>query len=137
MGIDAIKYQTNVLRKEKALQDTNEFKDGVFSDINNTAEDAYNKMLAKKAEYEAAKNQLSIWTDKKTAAYTKYTAAQQANKNGYSSGFNQKRTEYENALSGYSGASIDVDVLRSSLQDCISYSGKMITSASVANSVLS
>lgn len=136
MGIDAIKYQTNLLKKEKALQDTSEFKEGVLDDINNTAEDAYTKMLAKKAEYEAAKKQLSIWSDKKAIAYKKYTVAQQEHKQGYSSNFNQTRSEYESIQSNYSGASIDVDVLRSSLQDSISYSGKMLNSASLANSVL-
>lgn len=136
MGIDVANYQTNVLKKEQALQNTSEFKSEVLDDINGTADDAYNKMLAKKAEYEAAKKQLSIWTDKRADASKVYFSAQQAKKNGYCSGFNQKRAAYENALSGYSGASINVDVLRSSLQDSISYSGKMLNSASVANSVL-
>lgn len=139
MGIEvkSNSYMVDTLKLNKTKTDAAEFKEEVLNDINGTADDAYNQMLAKKAEYEAAKGIFNNLSQKKVTAYKKYQSAQLSNKNGSSTSLlSETRSSYDSVLSQFSDASINVDVLRSSLQDSIFYSGKMNNSAGIANSVL-
>ncbi len=117
---------------------SNLFKEKVVSEINETADEAYNKMLEKKAEYEASKGIFNQLSEKKSIAYKKYKSAQLNNKeSNYSSMLSDSKSSYESLSSQCFNASIDTDVLLWSLKNSISYSGKMNNSASIANSILS
>lgn len=138
MGIDfnLNGCSTDVLKQNNAKNYSTDFKEEALSDINKTADDAYNQMLKKKAEYEAAKGIFTNFAEKKATAYKKYQSAQLNSKNGYTSLLSESKNSYDSVLSQFNDAEINVDVLRSSLTDSIFYSGKMNNTASVANSVL-
>lgn len=108
----------------------------VLGSITETADEAYQKMLAKKAEYEAAKNQLSLFVSAKEQAFKKFRSIQEncTNKNDYS--YRTAEAEYSSVLSNYTNADSNVDILRGSLLNSIFYSGKMNTSALLAESAL-
>lgn len=117
------------------VQATN-FKNSVLTSIIGTAEDAYQRMQAKKAEYEAAMKSLDLFAQVKNKAYTKFKTVQSNKKNGNDSTLLSAKYEYTIALGSYSDADRNTDILRSNLQDSIFYSGKMNNSASIANAAL-
>lgn len=113
-----------------------DFQTKVLSSITDTADSAYQQMLAKREQYEAAKKQLSIFTAVRNQAAAKFQSAKQNAKNGNDYAFRTAKAEYNSASSSYSNADINVDVLRFSLQDAISYSGKMGNCAALANAMI-
>ncbi len=104
-----------------------DFQTNVLNGINQTADEAYQSMLEKKAEYEAAMNRLSIFQQKK------YYLECELKKPGTT---NQFRNEYNNMINLFNDAEINTDILRSSLQSRIFYSGKMNNSAAIASAFL-
>lgn len=125
----------NLTAADVAAQ-TKAFQTDCLSGIQSTADNAYQQMLQKQAKYEAAKKQLSIFQQAKDNAFAKFTAAKQSAKDENDSNYLSAQSEYNTASNNFSDADIDVDVLRSSLRDAISYSGKMSNSAALANAII-
>jgi hypothetical protein len=105
----------------------NEFQTKVLNDINGTATNAREEMLAKKAEYEAAMDQLSVFQRQKNILERDVQ---------YSSASPDKVSKYRKTLSLFHQSDRNTDILRSSLQNSISYCGKMINSAAYANQMI-
>lgn len=115
----------------------NDFKTNTLNEIKDFAQNAYEKMLAKKAEYEASMKRLDVFTQAKHKAYVKFSSAKTACKNDENDfSYRTAKAQYSAACASYSDAEINSDVLRGSLQDSIFYSGKMNNSAAIASAVL-
>jgi len=109
--------------------------ESAIDSINGTAEQAYNDMQAKQAEYDAAMAKLSKLEMPKYFASREFASVKN-NHNNNSSIFHSTKSKYESLSSLYSGAETNADILRSSLQSRISFCGKMNQSASLANAAL-
>lgn len=98
----------------------------VLSDINGDYKDAYEKMLAKKAEYEVAKKQENI-----------YLMAMQRFESEFKSNPNQEsKNKYCAMYSLFSNAEINTNVLRHSVQSYSQTASKVGQSAFLANAIL-
>lgn len=104
-----------------------DFQTNVSNSIKSTIDNAKQEMLAKQAEYDAAKQQEEIYR----ALMLQYK--RESDKSGVKG---DKLAKYKDAVSLFNNAEINTDVLRSSLQDRISYCGKMNNVAIIANSIL-
>lgn len=118
------------------VNQANDFQTNCLNGIQETADNAYQQMLAKQAEYDAAKKQSSIFEQAKNRALVKFNSIKQQSKGQSNYNVKTAQAEYNSALSNYSNADINADVLRSSLQSSISYSGKMNNCAALANAIL-
>lgn len=116
----------------------NDFTTNTLNEIKDFAQNTYEKMLAKKAEYETAMKRLDVFTQAKHKAYVKFSSAKTACKNDETNySYRSAKAEYSTACASFSDAEINSDVLRGSLQDSIFYSGKMNNCATIASAVLS
>lgn len=115
---------------------TTDLKSKVLTEINGTADDAYQKMQDKRAEYEAAMKQLSIFDNAMDNAYSEFKAAQFRCSNKNDSTLLTAQSKYYSSRNTYSNQNINVEVLRASLNSDISYCSKMNNSAFIANSIL-
>lgn len=110
-----------------------DLKSKISDSINGTAEDARQRMLKKQAEYDALMKKMSVFSEFKDQMYSKLKSATYNNSNSLESVQAQYKTAYDN----YSSLDIEISAKRSSLMDSIFYSGKMNSSAIIANSILS
>ncbi len=99
---------------------------------NDRSDEYYNQMLAKKAEYKAA--QQNLW-DLKEALHQKLERLQDLKKS-QGVGTSQAQIDFNKVSNEYSSSDMNVDNLRGSLQDSIFSARKANTSASFANAVL-
>lgn len=113
-----------------------DFSNKALESINGTADRAYQEMQAKRVAYEASMRQLDIFTALKNKALSNFKSAQKNCPNQESSEFQSAQAQYNSALSGYSDAEMDSDILRSSLNNSIFYTAKMNNSAIIANAAL-
>lgn len=108
----------------------------IVASIDATAQKADDEKEAKKEAYEIAMGKASVFERAKSKAYANLKYAQSRSKNGTSSELNYAKSAYNSACCSFTDADINVEVLRSSYQDSIFYSGKMDTCAILANSTL-
>ncbi|MEI8129061.1 MAG: hypothetical protein WCG95_05535 [bacterium] len=110
---------------------TSPFQNKPLEGIYTTADNAQQKMEAKKAEYKAAMGQFNIFEHKKANLYSRLKSAQSRGDNSL---FKTTQSEYSLACNSYSDADINVSVLRDSFMSSIFYAGKMNNCAIFANS---
>lgn len=114
-----------------------DFQTNVLASITTTADNAKQRMLAKQAEYNAAKLQEEICNELRYKMEVRFKEAKAKYERGQdSSGYQAAKAQYNSIMSNYTSASQQADILRFSLQDSISYSSKMNNSAMIANSIL-
>lgn len=106
----------------------NTILDGIYT----TADNAQQAMQDKRAEYEAAMAQLSVF---ELTKYNTLARLKSAQFGGNSSLLKQTQAEYASVCNNYSDANINADVLRDSLMGSIFYAGKMNNCAMLANAV--
>lgn len=114
----------------------NPIKNTALADVNATAKKADDEKAAKKEEYEAAKKKLSVWNDKKYAAYKRYQDAKNNAQNPDDSSLLDAKSAYTNISNSFTDAEFDVDISRGSYLDSIFYAGKMDTCAIMARDQL-
>lgn len=114
-----------------------EFQTKVLGSINETADNANQRMQEKKAQYDAAKQQESCWDELRQNAQSKYEDLMYQYRNGKNpTGLQEAKSRYDSIMSGYCNATINADVLGDSYSRSISYCSKMNNSASIANAIL-
>ncbi|MDD3437373.1 MAG: hypothetical protein PHC64_09515 [Candidatus Gastranaerophilales bacterium] len=99
------------------------FQTKITESINSTSDNAYERMLAKKAEYEAAKTIFDKYQEE-------YITMQRRLCNNNPNDLKK----YYNLKTCLKNTEINVDVLRSSLMSCIFYAAKMNNATAPANS---
>lgn len=101
-----------------------------LASINGTEKNAYEEVQEKQALYEAAKNNYSIFLNKKNKIESQLKSSRYSDNSSL-------KSQYRALMSSVSDAEINVDVLRGSLLNSLSYYSKTNTSAFLANSILS
>ena len=101
-------------------------KEKILDSLADTANVVYERMLAKKEQYTTSMKKLSIFKERKYYIEAKLRHSDSP----------ELRAQYASILSLCSNSEIDSDILRSSLQDSISYSGKVSNFAFFANEYL-
>ena len=110
----------------------NPIAQNTLDSANKRSDEYYKQMLAKKAEYSLA--QQNLW-DLKAALNQKLERLQDLKKS-QGAGTNQAQIDFNKVSNEYSSSDMNVDNLRGSLQDSIFSAAKAQNSASFANSVL-
>lgn len=121
---------------QNTIQSTN-LQNKIVASVENTANEANAEKEAKRFAYEQAMQQLSVMEQTKYTAYKNFKMAQaECNNNKNDSKYKVAQSKYASVCCNYSDANINADILRSSYQDSIFYSGRMNTCAILANSTL-